>query len=274
MASDAAQASTLLKVSAIQVCRRASAEEQVILDNVSFELHPGQVTGLLGESGCGKTTAALSILKLVPAGFAIAGGRIDFCGENLVELNEGKMQRIRGAQISMIFQEPGLALNPVLNVGTQIMEVMRAHLPWNSERRRKEAQALLEQLEFKDTDRIFRSYPHQLSGGQCQRILIAQALACKPEILIADEPTASLDVTTQAEVLALLKRVQQEHGLAMLFITHDPALLFNFADRVLVMERGRIIEEGPTRTVFSTPAQPFTRAIVQAAQQRAVAASA
>jgi ABC-type dipeptide/oligopeptide/nickel transport system ATPase component len=246
----------------------------VILDKVSFELRAGEVMGVLGESGCGKTTAALSILNLLPAGFVISGGRIEFCGENLLELGERRLQSVRGAQISMIFQEPGLALNPVMSVGSQVMEVMRAHLPWNSKQRRQATQALLEQLDFKEVDRVFHSYPHQLSGGQCQRVLIAQALACKPQILIADEPTAALDMTTQAEILALLKRLRKEYGLAMLFITHDPALLFDFADRVLVMERGRVLEEGPTEKIFSGSTIAFTRAIVQSAQRRAAAAGA
>ena len=264
----------ILKVDALNVCKRAGNRSYGIVNKVSFELHPGEVTGILGESGCGKTTTALSILKLLPANFEFAGGRIDFCDENLLALSEREMQKVRGAQISMIFQEPGLALNPVLNVGTQIMEVMRAHLPLNSKQRRSETYALLEQLDFKDVDRIFHSYPHQLSGGQCQRVLIAQALACKPRILIADEPTASLDMTTQAEIVALLKRLRQQYGLAMLFITHDPALLFEFAERVLIMDGGRIVEEGPTESVFGSPRQPFTQAIVQSARQRSVAARA
>ena len=274
MEPDKQQSSALLKVSALDVCRRAGRSSDVILDKVSFELRAGEVTGLLGESGCGKTTAALSILNLLPASFAISGGRIEFCGENLLELHERKMQRVRGAQISMIFQEPGLALNPVMSVGTQVMEVMRAHLPWNSKQRHQETQALLKQLDFKEVDRIFHSYPHQLSGGQCQRVLIAQALACKPSILIADEPTASLDMTTQAEILALLKRLRKEYGLAMLFITHDPALLFDFADRVLVIQQGCVLEEGPTQKVLGSSTIPFTRAIAQSAQRRAVAAHA
>ena len=268
------QSSTLLTVSALEVGRRVGPSSDVILDKMSFALRAGEVAGLLGESGCGKTTAALSILNLLPASFVISGGRVDFCGKNLLELAERKMQSVRGAQISMIFQEPGLALNPVMNVGTQVMEVMRAHLPWKSKKRRQATQALLEQLDFKEVDRIFHSYPHQLSGGQCQRVLIAQALACKPSILIADEPTASLDMTTQAEILALLKRLRKEYGLAMLFITHDPALLVDFADRVLVMQQGRVIEEGPTEKIFNTSTLPFTRAIVQSAQRRAMAAGA
>ena len=274
MGPEKEQSSTLLKVSALEVRRQAGSSSDVILDKVSFELRAAEVTGLLGESGCGKTTAALSILNLLPASLVIPGGRIEFGGENLLALGERRMQNLRGAQISMIFQEPGLALNPVMSVGTQVMEVMRAHLPWNSKQRRQATQALLEQLDFREVDRIFHSYPHQLSGGQCQRVLIAQALACKPRILIADEPTAALDMTTQAEILALLKRLRKEYGLAMLFITHDPALLFDFAERVLIMEHGRILEEGPTQTIFTTSALPFTRAIVQSAQRRAVAAGA
>jgi ABC-type glutathione transport system ATPase component len=241
------------------------------LTGVTFELGRGQVVGLMGESGSGKSTLALSILRVLPESAAIDSGKILFCGTNLLEMSASELQRIRGARIAIIFQEPALALNPVMTVGSHITEVLRAHGMGKRSKRLEQARSLLRQVEIADVDRIIDSYPHQLSGGEAQRVLIAQALACGPEVLIADEPTASLDPPVQAELLQLLTRLRKERGLAVLFITHNPALLLDFADRVLVMDSGRIIEQGPTLEVFRNPKASFTKELVSAMAQRDVA---
>lgn len=242
-----------------------------VLKGIDFDLFPGEVVGLLGESGSGKSTLALSLLRVLPAG-ARVGGSIRFDGRDLLQLSEREMREVRGARLSIVFQEPGLALNPVMQVGTQIIEVLRAHHNWKPQRLRDEANALLAQVEFDDVHRIFRSYPHELSGGQAQRVLIAQALACRPAMLIADEPTASLDSTIQAEILALLEKLRRENNMALLFITHNPALLVNFAQRVMVMHNGEIVEQGATATVFSRPGDAFTKSLLSAMNQRSLAA--
>jgi peptide/nickel transport system ATP-binding protein len=253
----------LLEVKALHV----SAGKTKILDGVDFALSPGSVTGVLGQSGCGKTTTALAIMRLLPVSTSCAGA-IYYSGRDILGLPEKRMREMRGRQIAMIFQEPGLALNPVMRVGNQVMEVMRAHLPWDRERRRHETRQLFDELELESVDRVFSSYPHQLSGGQCQRVLIAQALAAAPNLIIADEPTASLDAIVQAEIMALLRRVHRLKKTAMLFITHDPALLAGFAEHVLVMDSGKIVESGTTDAVFRAPTHPFTRAIVQVVEKR------
>jgi ABC-type glutathione transport system ATPase component len=220
---------------------RADGESaREVLKEINFDLLAGEVTGLLGESGSGKSTLALAMLRVLPAGARVRGS-IRFNGRDLLQFSEREMREVRGAKISIIFQEPGLALNPVMQVGTQIIEVLRAHNHWKLQRTRDEARALLAQVDLDEIDRIFKSYPHELSGGQAQRVLIAQALACRPALLIADEPTASLDSTIQAEILVLLEKLRRENNMALLFITHNPALLLNLAQRVMVMHDGKIV---------------------------------
>jgi ABC-type glutathione transport system ATPase component len=243
-----------------------------VLKGINFDVFPGEVSGLLGESGSGKSTLALAMLRILPA-HARVRGSISFDGRDLLQLSEREMRGVRSAGISIVFQEPGLALNPVMQVGTQIMEVLRAHHNWKRQRLRDEARVLLVQVDLDDIDRIFKSYPHELSGGQAQRILIAQALACRPALLIADEPTASLDSTIQSEILALLRKLRREHNMALLFITHNPALLLNFAERVMVMHGGEIVEQGPTAAVFSRPADAFTKLLLSSMDQRTLAAA-
>ncbi|HJX84084.1 MAG TPA: ABC transporter ATP-binding protein [Candidatus Angelobacter sp.] len=242
-----------------------------VLKGINFDVFPGEVTGLLGESGSGKSTLALCLLRILPAGARLRGS-IRFDGRELLQLSEREMRKVRSTGISIVFQEPGLALNPVMQVGTQIMEVLRAHHQWKRQRLRDEAMSLLVQVDFEDIHRIFKSYPHELSGGQAQRVLIAQALACRPALLIADEPTASLDSTIQAEILALLERLRRENNMALLFITHNPALLLNFAQRVMVMHDGEIVEQGATTAVFSRPGDAFTKSLLSAMNQRTLAA--
>jgi ABC-type glutathione transport system ATPase component len=251
----------------------AGAERKEVLRGIDFDLAQGEVVGLLGESGCGKSTLALALLRVLPAD-ARTVGSVTLAGTELLGLRERDMRSIRGARISIIFQEPGLALNPVLRIGTQITEILRAHTDWKRSRRDEEARALLAQAELTDVARIFDSYPHELSGGQAQRVLIAQALACAPAFVIADEPTAALDSTVQAEILALLAKLRLQRNLGILFITHNPALLLGFADRVLVMQDGRISETGAVPGIFRAPATEFTQALVAAMERRTTARGA
>lgn len=233
-----------------------------ILRGVGFDLNRGEAVGLLGESGCGKTTTALAILRLLPPAACLAGGSVRFCGRNLESLDEADMQKVRGAEIALISQEPAIALNPVLPAGVQIAEVIRAHRPSNRRQRRKEALSLLATVDFSDPARIYKAYPHQLSGGERQRVAIAQALACHPALVLADEPTAALDTIHQASILKLLKDLKQKFGLSLLLITHNPANLAGLADRVLVMYAGRIVEEGAVRDVLEKPLHPFTKGLL------------
>jgi peptide/nickel transport system ATP-binding protein len=233
-----------------------------VVDRANFDMGPGETVGLLGESGCGKTTLGLALIRLLPAVARVARGSIRFRGREMLLENECQLQKIRGVELSIIFQEPQMALNPVMRVGDQIAEVLRAHTNWNRHRRREETESLLRQVQLSEA-RIYSAYPHQLSGGECQRVVIAQALACKPFFLIADEPTSALDNTTQAEVLVLLKELKERLGLALFFITHNPLLLAGIADRVLIMYAGRIVEEGTLAQFSSQPHHPYTEALLR-----------
>src|SRR5438067_2424347 len=263
----------LLQVRNLSVSLPSQSGSTDVLREISFDLQRGQIVGLLGESGSGKSTLALALLRVLPSDARVSGS-IGFDGRDLFTLSEPQMRQVRGAAISIIFQEPGLALNPVLRVGTQITEVLRAHNSWSRRRLRDEAAALLAQVELPDVNRIFNSYPHELSGGEAQRVLIAQALACSPALVIADEPTASLDSTIQAEIIALLAKLRREKNLSLLFITHNPALLVNFADRVIVMCRGQIVEQGAVPAIFRRPSHEFTQALVSSMNARAMGGSA
>ncbi len=257
------QAETLLEVSGLTVSYRAGGEpETPAVSGVSFAVHAGEALGLLGESGCGKTTTALSLLRILPRAARITGGAIRFRGQDLLVLGRQELEKIRGAEIAMIFQEPTLALNPVMCIGDQVVEVMRAHLPWGRRRRREEALNLLRQVGLVDSGAYYAAFPHQLSGGQRQRALIAQALACGPSLIIADEPTTGLDTRTQAEVLGLLRELKTRLRTAFLFISHHPGVLAGLADRVLVMYAGRIVEDGELACVFANPLHPYTRGLL------------
>ena len=232
------------------------------LHEIDFETGPGEIVGILGESGCGKSTLALSILGLLPAAARVEGS-ILFHEQDLLQLSESRLTTIRGALISLIHQEPGLSFSPVMRVGEQIAEVVRAHLPMKRTAREQECKAMLREVQLSDVDRIYNAYPHQLSGGELHRVAIAQALICRPELVICDEPTSSLDVTIQAEILSLLRELKARLGMAMIFITHNPALLAGFADRVLVMCDGRIVEQGRVARVFRWPLHAYTNELLQ-----------
>lgn len=254
----------LLEVRDLTIGFRSNAGTEVPgVRRVSFEIASGEVVGLVGESGSGKSTTALSILRLLPRSARILCGTVRLRERELLHLEERELQEIRGAEISVIFQEPGIALNPVRRVGDQIADVIQAHRAWSRRRCREQAESTLAQVCPSDTGRIYAAYPHQLSGGQRQRVAIAQALACGPTLLIADEPTAALDSTIQAEILAVLKELKHRLQMALLFITHNPALLFGLADRVLVMYAGEIVEEGGLSEVYRNPLHPYTCALLR-----------
>ena len=233
------------------------------VDDVSFEVRRGETLGLVGESGSGKSMTALSIMRLVPPPGRIAQGSILFQGRDLLSLSERDMRRIRGAEIGLIFQEPMTALNPVMTAGDQIAETLVVHGKATRAEARAKAVELLASVKVPTPDLRARDYPHQLSGGMRQRVLIASALACHPSLLIADEPTTALDVTIQAEILDLLREMKARFNLALLLITHDFGIIAGTADRVAVMYAGRIVEEAGVRDIFESPTHPYTRALLE-----------
>jgi ABC-type dipeptide/oligopeptide/nickel transport system ATPase component len=235
-----------------------------VVDDVSFTMAAGETLGLVGESGSGKSVTAFSILRLLQPPGEVIGGRILFEGQDLLKLPERDMRAVRGARISLIFQEPMTALNPVMRVGDQIAEALTAHHMASRREARDRATELLAAVRIPDPGRRVRDYPHQLSGGMRQRVMIAIALACRPPLVIADEPTTALDVTIQAQMLELMRELQSEFGLALLLITHDFGVVAEMADRVAVMRAGRIVETGPVRQILRTPSHEYTRQLLAA----------
>jgi ABC-type dipeptide/oligopeptide/nickel transport system ATPase component len=234
------------------------------VDSVSFRIVPGETLGVVGESGSGKSVTAFSILRLLQPPGRITGGRILFEGRDLLALPEREMRGIRGARISLIFQEPMTALNPVMRVGDQIGEALTVHGMATRRQARERAVELLEAVRIPDAARRARDYPHQLSGGMRQRVMIAIALACRPPLIIADEPTTALDVTIQAQVLDLMRELKAQFNLALLLITHDFGVVAEMADRVAVMYKGRLVEEGPVRQILRSPQHDYTRNLLAA----------
>ena len=235
------------------------------VDGLSLTVGAGETVALVGESGCGKSLSALSIMRLLPDPPArVTAGRVTLNGRDLVPLPEPSMLDIRGKEIGMIFQDPMSSLNPVATVEHQIVEVLTTHTALGRTAARQRALELLEMVGMPDAARRLGAYPHQLSGGMCQRVMIAMAIACHPSVLIADEPTTALDVTVQAQVLALLKRLQAEAGMAMIFITHDLGVVAETADRVVVMYAGRKVEEAAVDDLFETPLHPYTVGLIAA----------
>jgi oligopeptide/dipeptide ABC transporter ATP-binding protein len=232
------------------------------VDDVSFEVRKGETLGLVGESGSGKSMTAFSILRLVQPPGRIASGRVLFQGRDLMTLPEREMRRVRGAGIALIFQEPMTALNPVFTVGDQIAEAMLVHKLATRAEAKRRAVELLDAVRVTEPERRVRDYPHELSGGMRQRVLIAMALSCRPSLVIADEPTTALDVTIQAQILDLLREMRAALDLSMLLISHDLGILAGNADRIAVMYAGRIVEQGPVRDVYRAPAHPYTRALL------------
>ncbi len=235
------------------------------VDGVSFDLSPGETLGIVGESGCGKSVTALSILRLIaPETGRIVGGSVRFGGRELTTLSNEDMRQLRGHRIAMIFQEPMTSLNPVLNIGTQIAESVVQHmrLPWRAARDR--AREMLELVRIADPKQRLSEYPHQLSGGMRQRVMIAIALCCNPQVLIADEPTTALDVTIQAQILDLMLELKEKLGTAIILITHDLGVVAETCERVIVMYAGRMAEQAPAAALFARPLHPYTRGLLRA----------
>jgi len=234
-----------------------------VVDRVSLQMEEGRTAALVGESGCGKTVLALSIMRLLPSPPArIVSGRIWLNGENLLALSEEQMRKIRGREIAMIFQEPMTSLNPVLTIGEQITEVLRLHHGMAKRDARLKGIEMLQQVRIGHPEKRMDDYPHQLSGGMRQRVMIAVAMACNPRIMLADEPTTALDVTIQAQILNLIASLQQKTGVSVLLITHDLGVVAGFADFVFVMYAGRIVESAPVEEIFRFPAHPYTKGLM------------
>ncbi|WP_333874085.1 ABC transporter ATP-binding protein [Methylobacter sp.] len=237
---------------------------QTVVDDISFEIQAGETFALVGESGSGKSITALSVLRLLPNNAMLNADAINLHDENLLKHSEFELCKIRGRRIGFIFQDPMSSLNPVMTIGSQIEEVINLHFNLSREAVKQRVLELLQQVEIPEPQQRIKDYPHQLSGGQRQRVMIAIALAGKPDLLIADEPTTSLDVTIQAQILALLKNIQQQTGMALWLISHDLALVSTMADRVAVMQQGKIVETGATSEFFSQPKHPYTRKLLNA----------
>ena len=238
------------------------------VDGLSFALDEAQVLGMVGESGCGKSVTSLSILRLIPSPGVIAGGQVLFRGRDLLGLSEPEMQSIRGNEISMVFQEPMSSLNPVFRVQDQVAEVLELHLRMSRREALERVESLLVEVGIPSARLRMRDYPHQMSGGMRQRVMIAMALACRPALLIADEPTTALDVTIQAQILDLMQELRENRRTAILLITHDLGVIAGMAQNVLVMYTGRIVEEATARELFETPLHPYTQGLMRSMPSR------
>jgi peptide/nickel transport system ATP-binding protein len=254
----------LLDVSQLGVSFRGEDGAREALSGVSFGIEPGEILGVVGESGSGKSVTALAIMRLLGEQGMITHGAIRLEGEDLLALDDDHMRATRGRRIAMIFQEPMSSLNPLLTVGFQIEEVLRAHFPMTGAQARARAIKLLDDVGIPNPELRHGSYPFSLSGGMRQRVMIAIAVACEPKLLIADEPTTALDVTIQAQILALMQRLRREHGSAILLITHDMGVIARMAERVVVMYAGEVVEIATVRELFARPAHPYTRLLLAA----------
>ena len=241
------------------------------LDNVSLSVWPGEVLAIVGESGSGKSTLAAALLQLLPS-TARCAGSIVFDGEHLLGMRPRDLEHLRGARISLIPQDPASALNPVLRIGTQISEVLRAHLRMSGAERQTRVRELLSEVGFHDPERIALSYPHQLSGGERQRVVIAQAIACRPVLIVADESTSKLDGPLQAGIISLLSEVVNRYGTALIWITHELATVAGFASRIAVMHAGQVVEEGQTQDLLRRPMHAYTRELVRLSRERRLTA--
>lgn len=252
----------LLEVKDLTTVFAGDYGKNISVDHVSFHVDQGEVVCIVGESGCGKSVTSLSIMGLLGKGGVVIDGSVLFDGKNLLAMKEKELDQIRGDELTMIFQDPLTSLNPVFTVGSQITESIRIHMHLSKEQARQRAIELLTKVGMPDAEHVIKKYPHTLSGGMRQRVMIAMALSCNPKLLIADEPTTALDVTIQAQIMKLLKELQQEKNMAMILITHDIGLVANTADRVLVMYAGQMIEEADAEEIFAHPKHPYTQALL------------
>ena len=255
------RSSPLLRVEGLEVLFGSASHPILAVDGVDFELQAGESVALVGESGCGKTLTALALACLAQEQGARCGGRIEWCGVPVFDMPETSLRRLRGAGIAYVFQDPLSALNPVRRVGAQVAEAVRLHERNAPVRRR--VRDLLARVGLPDPDRQMRAYPHELSGGMRQRVVLAMALACRPRLLVADEPTTALDPTVQVQILALIDDLRNAFDMALLLVTHDLGLAWEHAGRALVMYAGRIVESGPSESVWGAPAHPYTRALLE-----------
>ena len=255
--------SHLLDVKQLTTSFQGDTGTTVSVDHISFHVDEGEVVCIVGESGCGKSVTSLSIMGLLGRGGAVTDGSVLFQRANILEMTEKELDSIRGNKITMIFQDPLTSLNPAFTVGNQITESIRAHMNLSKKEARERAEMLLTRVGMPDAPKMMKNYPHTLSGGMRQRVMIAMALSCNPKLLIADEPTTALDVTIQAQIMTLLRELQQEIGMSMILITHDIGLVAQMADRVLVMYAGQIIEQASVKELFAHPKHPYTRALLE-----------
>lgn len=255
--------STVLEVKGLHTSFFTNDGEIPAVNDVSFQLGTGEVLGIVGESGCGKSVTSLSIMGLVPAPHGqIVSGEIFFKGEDLTQVSKKRYRQIRGNEISMIYQDPMSSLNPVFTVGSQLIEAILTHQKMSKRMAKSKAVDLLKTVGLPRAEALVDEYPHQLSGGMCQRVMIAMAMACEPEVLIADEPTTALDVTIQAQILDLMRRLNQEHHMSIMLITHDLGVVAEICDRVVVMYAGKIVEEGTVEEIFHQPKHPYTMGLI------------
>lgn len=254
----------LLNAKNLSVCFNIKGQGVLrAVDGVDIGIRRGEILGLVGESGCGKTVFSLSLLRLISPPGHISNGQIVWNGRNLLELSNREMRLVRGKEIAMIFQNPQSSLNPLYSIGTQLISVIRLHQEISKEDAKNEALRLLRLVEIPDSDRRMNDYPHQFSGGMCQRIMIAMALSCQPKLLIADEPTASLDVTIQAQIMDLLLEIREKFQMAILLVSHDLGVIAKMCDRIAVMYLGRIIEIAPAEKLYESPMHPYTQALLK-----------
>ncbi|MBQ8597763.1 MAG: ABC transporter ATP-binding protein [Lachnospiraceae bacterium] len=252
----------LLEVNGLTTTFAGDYGKNISVDHIDFHVDEGEVVCIVGESGCGKSVTSLSVMGLLGRGGTVTDGEVLFDGKNLLSMTEKQLDEIRGDQMTMIFQDPLTSLNPVFTIGSQIMESIKTHMHLPKQEAWERAVSLLEKVGMPDAEGTMKKYPHTLSGGMRQRAMIAMALSCNPRLLIADEPTTALDVTIQAQIMKLLKEIQQETGMALILITHDIGVVANMADRVLVMYAGQIVEEASVEELFANPRHPYTRALL------------
>ncbi len=260
---DGAQA--VLDVRGLETVFCARGGEIHAVNKISFHLEPGELLGVVGESGSGKSVSMMSLIGLLPSPPAeVRSGEVLLGGKDVLKLSPAELRRVRGARVGFVFQDPMTSLNPVLTVGDQIMEPLRRHLGMGKAEARRRAAELLALVGIPDAERRLKNYPHQFSGGMRQRVMIAMALACDPEVLIADEPTTALDVTIQAQIIELVKELRRKLGMAIVWITHDLGVIAGIADRVMVMYGGQVVEQAPVKELFGNPRHPYTRALLKA----------